>query len=137
MHDIEGFLDEPIAEVKIKPWHILAILGVGGIAAYFLLRKKDAPAPTPAPALPAPAAKPTGTSGLGDCVALGQQEEPLYEGAPLVNEARQYVEQGWTVFKMPTGQQNVMNNRERFDIQKVYAAPPGRRIPSRAERVEF
>lgn len=136
MDDIEGFLDEPIMEVKIKPWHILALLGIGGLAAYFIFRKKDAPAPAALPT-PAPATKPAGASGLGDCVALGQQEEPLYEGAPLVDEARQYVEQGWTVFRIPTGQQNVMNNRERFDIQKVYAAPPGRRIPPRAERVEF
>jgi hypothetical protein len=135
MDDIESFLDEPVAEVKIKPWHILAILGVGGVAAYFLLRKSE-PA---APALPAPkpAAKPTGTSGLGDFAALGEQTEPLYEGAALVDKAREYVGQGWTVFKLPTGQQNVMNNRERFDIQKVYAAPPGRRLPPHAERIEF
>lgn len=132
---VDGFLDEPVAEVSIKPWHIIALLGVGGLAAYFLLRKKEVPVATP----PAPKneASPATTSGLGDFADLGEQVEPLYDGHPIVDTARGYADEGWTVFKMPTGHENVMNNRERFQIHKIFAAPPGRRLPSKAIKVSL
>ena len=129
--DLDGDFDEPIAEIKIKPWHILALLGIGGIAAYFLLRKKDEPeqAPPPSPK--------TGASGLSEFAALGEQTEPLYDGNPLVDKARVFAQKGWTVFKIPTGQENVMQNRERFPVHIIYAAPPGRPIPAKAIRVQI
>ena len=131
--DVEGFLDEPVAEVKIKPWHILALLGVGGIVAYFIFRDKLAPhKEKPAPA---PAAPPATTSGLSGYASLGDQNEPVFEGDTLLTEVRKYSDQGWTVFKIPTGEENVMKNRERFEVHKVFAAPPGRPIPKNAERI--
>jgi hypothetical protein len=141
--DSEGLLSRPI-EVSIKPWQILAALGAGSFILYLLLKKKDEPAPTPTPAQQAkpsqpaaPQAKPPGEAGTSGYVLLGEQDEPLYEGHPLVGNAREYAKSGWTVFKVPTGNENVMRNRQRFDVQAIYAAPPGRRIPRRAERVEF
>jgi len=131
--DLDGFLNEPLTEVQfqVKPWHLLVLLGVvGAIAAYFIFRKK------PEPQKPSPGAAP-GASGLGDFTALGEQTEPLYDGNPLVDKARAYSQQGWTVFKVPTGQENVMSNRERFPVHIVYAAPPGRAVPEQGIPVAF
>lgn len=142
--DGDGFLNETLAEVKIKPWHILALLGVGGLVAYLLFKKKDdsaAPAASPAPS---PQMKPEeATAGLGGTrrgggyVALGEQDEPLYDGHPIVEAAQKYSRQGWSVFKMPTGYENVMKNRQRFPVNKIFAAPPGRPIPEGAERIKM
>jgi hypothetical protein len=139
-----GFLNRPI-EVSVKPWQVLAALGAGGFILYLILKKKDEPIDAAAPAQPAlpvqpaspPQSKPAGATGTSGFVLLGEQDEPLYEGHPLVGSAREYTQNGWTVFKVPTGHENVMKNRQRFDVQAVYAAPPGHRIPRRAERVEL
>lgn len=135
--DREGFLNRPVME--LKAWHILAGLGGVGLLLY-LITKKETPTPTqqmpqlPPQAPPTPAA-PQGTQGLGGYACLGEQTEPLYDGHPMVDEVRRYAQKGWTVFKVPTGHQNVMRNRERFDVHEVYAAPPGQPVPRGAEKV--
>lgn len=124
--DLKGFIDEPLTEVhfQVRPWHILVALGAGGIVAWLLLRKK--------PEAPQEPVKAPGASGLDGYTALGEQIEPLYDGNPIVDRARGFVRKGWTVFKVPTGHENVMPNRERFPVHIVYAAPPGRPLPERA-----
>jgi hypothetical protein len=135
--DRESFLNRPVME--LKAWHILAALGAGGLLLYLITKKETAaPAAPQAPQIPQtpppPAAAP-GTHGLGGYASLGEQTEPLYDGHPMVDEVRRYAQKGWTVFKVPTGHQNVMRNRERFDVHDVYAAPPGHPIPQGAEKV--
>ena len=128
--ETERFLDKPIAEVKIKTWHLLALLGGVGIVAWLIFRKKAEPDKG---TQSSPAGG--GTAGFESFAALGEQIEPLYDGNPLVDKVRAYAQKGWTVFKVPTGQENVMSNRERFPVHVVYAAPPGVSIPARAIRV--
>jgi hypothetical protein len=134
--DREGFLNRPVME--LRAWHILAALGAGGLLLY-LITKKETSAPGPQvpqipPSAPPPAASP-GTQGFAGYASLGEQTEPLYDGHPMVDEVRRYAQKGWTVFKVPNGQQNVMRNRERFDVYEVYAAPPGQPVPRGSEKV--
>lgn len=139
--DDDGFLSRP---VELKAWHILTALGVGGLVLYIALSKKEEPKPAPASAGPPPQPPqqlpPTGTNGMNGLASmgyahLGEQTEPLYDGHPMVDDVRQYVQKGWTVFKIPTGHENVMRNRERFEVNQIYAAPPGAPIPRGAEKV--